>query len=102
MREATVRLSEASRSASEVFNSYQSRFEGTDRALGTTIKGLVDGSVELSRRFSEVVVDMDNHLSKAIATLRMGIGDIQSMVTDLSASAADISRAALGARMAAE
>jgi len=44
MREATVRLSEASRSASEVFNSYQSRFEGTDRALGTTIKGLVDGT----------------------------------------------------------
>ena len=102
MREATVRLSGASRSASEVFNSYQSRFEGTDRALGTTIKGLVDGSVQLSNRFSEVVAGMDNHLSEAIGKLRMGIDDVRSMVTDLSDSAAEIRRAALGARLAAE
>jgi chromosome segregation ATPase len=102
MREATARLSEASRSASEVFNSYQSRFEGTDRALGTTIRGLVDGSVQLSNCFSEVVAEMDNHLSEAIGKLRMGIEDIRSMVTDLSESATEIRQAAMDARVAAE
>jgi methyl-accepting chemotaxis protein len=102
MREATARLSEASRSAYEVFQAYQNRFEGTDRALGTTIKGLVDGSVQLSNRFGEVVADMDNHLSEAVTKLRVGIDDIRSMVTDLSESAAEIRQAALSGRVAAE
>jgi methyl-accepting chemotaxis protein len=102
MLEATGRLSEASRSASEVFNSYQSRFEDTDRALGTTIRGLVDGSVQLSNRFSEVVAEMDNHLSEAIGNLQMGIEAIRSMVTDVSESAAEIRQAAMDARVAAE
>jgi phage-related tail protein len=102
IREATARLSETSRSAAEVFNSYQTRFEGTDRALGTTIKGLVDGSVQLSNRFSEVVAEMDNHLGEAIGKLRVGIDDIRSMVTDLSESAGEIRQAAVATRVAAE
>jgi len=62
----------------------------------------VDGSVQLSNRFSEVVAEMDNHLAEAIGRLGAGIEDIRSLVTDLSDSAAEIRRAPLGARLAAE
>jgi ABC-type transporter Mla subunit MlaD len=102
MREASARLTEVSRTASEVFNSYQGRFEDTDRALGTTVQGLVNGSIQLSGQFSEVVGELDRHLAEAVGRLREGVQEIQEMTLDLSEIAGEMKQVVLSTRVAAE
>jgi hypothetical protein len=102
MREASARLADVSKSASEVFESYQKRFEGTDRALGTTVRTLIDGSIELSRQFSEIVGELDRHLTEAVGKLATGVQDIRDMTRDLSEVASEMRLAGLGDRAAAE
>src|SRR5215472_14968754 len=90
MRDATTRLTDVSRTAGEAFNSYQSRFAETDRALGGTVKGLVDGSLQLSAQFGEIVSKLDTHLTQAVGSLSSGVEEIKSMAQELADAAADL------------
>jgi hypothetical protein len=62
-----------------------------------TISILISCPERRSRTGTDRILGLD-----AIGKLRVGIDDVRSMVTDLSDSAAEIRRASLGARLAAE
>jgi methyl-accepting chemotaxis protein len=90
MLDAARHLTEVSTSATAAFDSYRQRFQDTDKALGETVGGLIDGSIQLADRFSKIVNELDDHLGDAVGKLRMGIGEIREMVRDLTESAVEI------------
>jgi gas vesicle protein len=99
IKDASAKLADVSRNASQAFEQYRDRFASTDEVLARTFQNLVTGVQDLSREANKAVSDMQGQLAQAIGLLRTGIEEIDETVGNMQATAERLERA-MGARVA--
>lgn len=86
MREAASAMAASSQAAVAAFKSYEQRFAGVDASLGQTIVTMRDGVIELGNSVTDVVTKYDEHLARAVGSLRSGVEEIAAVVENLGDS----------------
>jgi hypothetical protein len=76
MRTAAEAMEASSEAAVGAFGSYEQRFAGVDASLGQTVGKLRDGIIELGNEVTEVVTKYDEHLARAVGSLKSGVESI--------------------------